>query len=159
MVRSQRQPVSLSTTISYHGEESVMSLEAIWQVTGFVVRGQQRGRQIGYPTANLQQLAHVAVPPDGVYAGYASEASGRLYRYPAAVSVGTNTTFQAAERTVEAYLLDFEGDLYGKLLTVELVQRLRSMITFDGVDELIATIEGDVRDTRVVLGDNALSGG
>lgn len=136
-----------------------MSHKVIWQVTGVVTHGLQRGRQIGYPTANLDVPIGVSLPPDGVYAGYASESSGRLSRCPAAVSVGTNTTFQAAERTVEAYLLDFEGDLYGRLMTVELVHRLRLMMTFDGVDELIAAIEADVRGTRAVLGDNALSGG
>lgn len=79
-----------------------MSRETIWQITGFVVHGQQRGRLIGYPTANLQVPDGVSVPADGVYAGYATEDSGTLHRHPAAVSVGTNTTFQATERTIEA---------------------------------------------------------
>jgi riboflavin kinase/FMN adenylyltransferase len=125
------------------------------RVDGVVVRGERRGRELGYPTANVESPAWTAIPADGVYAGHlvlrdSTGASGP--RHPAAVSVGTNPTFQGSRRTVEAYLLDFTGDLYGEHVGVEFVQRLRPMAAFAGVDELVEAMARDVADTRRILG-------
>src|SRR4051794_229085 len=100
------------------------------RVDGVVVRGDRRGRAMGYPTANVETPPFTAVPSDGVYAGRlvrrgSSGASGKAH--PAAISVGTNPTFQGTRRTVEAFLLDFDGDLYGEHVGVEFVDRLRGM--------------------------------
>jgi riboflavin kinase/FMN adenylyltransferase len=124
------------------------------RVDGVVVRGDRRGRELGYPTANVETPPYTAIPADGVYAGHLvlrdpSGASGR--RHPAAVSVGTNPTFQGTRRTVEAYLLDFDGDLYGEHVGVEFAHRLRPMAAFDGVEELVAAMAGDVDRTRQLL--------
>ena len=125
------------------------------RVDGVVVRGERRGRELGYPTANVETAPFTAIPADGVYAGYlVSRAAGGAgtERLPAAVSVGTNPTFQGTRRTVEAYVLDFAGDLYGEHVGVEFVERLRGMESFPDVDALLAAMARDVRDTRGVLG-------
>ena len=98
---------------------------------------------------------YTAIPADGVYAGHlvlrdASGASGP--RHPAAISVGTNPTFQGSRRTVEAFVLDFDGDLYGEHVGVEFVSRLRPMAAFAGVEQLVEAMAADVERTRQVLG-------
>jgi riboflavin kinase/FMN adenylyltransferase len=125
-------------------------------VDGVVVRGDRRGRELGYPTANVETPPYTAIPADGVYAGPlvlrdATGASGP--RHPAAISVGTNPTFQGTRRTVEAFLLDFDGDLYGEHVGVEFAHRLRPMTAFGGVDELVAAMAADVERTRQLLED------
>ncbi|MEJ3744022.1 bifunctional riboflavin kinase/FAD synthetase [Actinomycetes bacterium KLBMP 9797] len=120
------------------------------RVEGFVVRGDRRGRQLGFPTANLLLTSpYPAVPADGVYAGWAIRGGERL---PAAVSVGTNPTFDGTERRVEAYILDFDDDLYGERMGVEFVARQRGQVKFDGVEPLIAQMKEDVAQIRAVLG-------
>jgi riboflavin kinase/FMN adenylyltransferase len=126
------------------------------RVDGVVVRGDRRGRELGYPTANVETPPYTAIPADGVYAGHlvlrdATGASGP--RHPAAISVGTNPTFQGTRRTVEAFLLDFDGDLYGEHVGVEFAHRLRPMTAFGGVDELVAAMAADVERTRQLLKD------
>jgi riboflavin kinase/FMN adenylyltransferase len=111
------------------------------EVEGVVVRGDGRGRALGFPTANLEVPGGLLVPPDGVYAG---AALGRR----AAVSIGTNPHFGGVERRVEAHLLDFDEDLYGQRLVVELWQPLREQATFASLDELVAAIGHDVDRTR-----------
>jgi riboflavin kinase / FMN adenylyltransferase len=115
------------------------------RVEGIVVRGDARGRTIGYPTANLATTPHAAIPADGVYAGHTVR-GGR--RYQAAISIGTNPTFEGRERRVEAHLLDFDEDIYGEYLAVEFTGRLRGMVRFDSVDELIDQMKKDVDQTR-----------
>ena len=121
------------------------------RVEGVVVRGDERGRTLGYPTANLRAREHTAVPADGVYAAWLCRAGARL---PAAVSVGTNPTFEGRERRVEAYVLDFDGDLYGETLALDFVALLRAADTmrFDSVEALVSQIGRDVANTRELLG-------
>ena len=127
------------------------------RVEGPVVRGDARGKQLGYPTANLDVLDGMAVPGDGVYAGYLvrfaqqgqSRRSGE--RMPAAISVGTNPTFDGTERRVEAYVLDADIDLYGEHVAVEFTHRLRGMVRFDGIEPLVEQMGEDVRRTRELL--------
>jgi riboflavin kinase/FMN adenylyltransferase len=111
------------------------------EVEGIVVRGDGRGRELGFPTANLDVPPDLLVPPDGVYAGWAADRR-------AAVSIGTNPHFDGVERRVEAHLLDFDGDLYGERLVVELWSRLREQRRFDSLEELVAAIGDDVERTR-----------
>jgi riboflavin kinase / FMN adenylyltransferase len=126
------------------------------RVDGVVVRGDRRGRELGYPTANVESPPFTAVPADGVYAGHLvtrdPRSSASRERLPAAISVGTNPTFQGSRRTVEAYVLDWDGDLYGEHVGVEFAQRLRPMAAFPDVDALLAAMDKDVADTRQVLG-------
>jgi riboflavin kinase/FMN adenylyltransferase len=111
------------------------------EVEGIVVRGDGRGRELGFPTANLDVPEGLLVPPDGVYAGWARDRR-------AAVSIGTNPHFDGVERRVEAHLLDFDGDLYGERLVVELWAPLREQRRFDSLEELVAAIGDDVERTR-----------
>jgi riboflavin kinase/FMN adenylyltransferase len=120
-------------------------------VEGPVVRGDARGRELGYPTANLALDPGIAVPADGVYAGWLLRDNGEGSRLPAAISVGTNPTFDGTERRVEAYVLDAELDLYDEPVAVEFVARLRGMVRFDGIDPLVEAMARDVEDTRVAL--------
>ena len=126
------------------------------RVDGVVVRGDQRGRDLGYPTANVETPPFTAIPADGVYAGHLVTRNPRSgatrERFPAAISVGTNPTFRGSRRTVEAFVLDFDGDLYGEHVGVEFVQRLRPMASFPDVDGLLAAMAQDVTDTRRILG-------
>ena len=111
------------------------------EVEGIVVRGDGRGRELGFPTANLDVPAQLLVPPDGVYAGWTRDRH-------AAVSIGTNPHFDGVERRVEAHLLDFDDDLYGERLVVELWLPLREQRRFDSLEELVAAIDADVERTR-----------
>ena len=123
-----------------------------YAVRGTVVRGDQRGRELGFPTANVPTDGLTAVPADGVYAG-------RLRRldtgetYPAAISVGTNPTFDGfRERRVESYVLDrVDLDLYGVEVEVSFVERLRGMVAFESVDRLVAQMNDDVDRAREIL--------
>ena len=118
------------------------------RLEGIVIRGDQRGRQLGFPTANLLTAQYAAIPADGVYAAWLTRGTRRL---PAAVSIGTNPTFSGLQRRVEAYILDFDGDLYGERVALEFVARLREMRTYQGIDPLISQIREDVAQTRQVL--------
>ncbi len=111
------------------------------EVEGTVVVGDERGGTLGFPTANLAVEAQLLVPAYGIYAGAALGA-------PAAVSIGTNPHYGGRERKIEAFLLDFEGDLYGQRLVVELWQRLRDERAFDSEQALIDQIALDVEATR-----------
>jgi riboflavin kinase / FMN adenylyltransferase len=111
------------------------------EVEGIVVRGDGRGRELGFPTANLDVPEGLLVPPDGVYAGWTLD-------HRAAVSIGTNPHFDGVERRVEGHLLDFEGDLYGQRLVVELWRSIREQRRFDSLEELVAAIGDDVERTR-----------
>jgi riboflavin kinase / FMN adenylyltransferase len=127
------------------------------RVDGFVERGDQRGRDLGYPTANLHPEPWAAIPADGVYAGRVVrlDERGRTVDGPAlgaaAISVGTNPTFDVRQRRVEAYVLDFAGDLYGASIGVEFTARLRGMEKFDDVDALVRQMDEDVRLTRELM--------
>lgn len=121
------------------------------RVHGIVVRGDRRGREIGFPTANLEPLPWSAVPADGIYAGRLARGTELL---PAAISIGTNPTFQGNERRVEAYVLDFEGDLYGEHVGLAFTARLRDTLRFDDVEGLVAQMHRDVERTREVLGSH-----
>jgi riboflavin kinase / FMN adenylyltransferase len=118
------------------------------RVEGIVVRGDQRGRSLGYPTANLSTPRHAAIPADGVYA---CRFVHRRRELGAAVSIGTNPTFSGRERRVEAYVLDLQEDFYGERVALDFVERLRGMCRFDTPEELVAQIDDDVVRTRKVL--------
>jgi riboflavin kinase/FMN adenylyltransferase len=126
-------------------------------VRGEVVKGDQRGRELGYPTANVPTRGMLAAPADGVYAGWLrrfDEPGTALL--PAAISVGTNPTFDGRERRVEAHVLDRDDlELYGVQVEVFFVARIRGMLRFDSVDELIEAMRSDVAATREVLGPAA----
>jgi riboflavin kinase/FMN adenylyltransferase len=127
-------------------EEAASILLRPHRVTGTVVHGDHRGRELGYPTANLDLVEHAAVPADGVYAGWLVRSGERL---PAAVSVGTNPTFDGTERRVEAYVIDRDDlDLYGEEVAVEVGTRLRPTLRFDSVDALVAQMALDVEQAR-----------
>jgi riboflavin kinase/FMN adenylyltransferase len=117
------------------------------RVEGPVVEGDKRGRELGYPTANLEPPPGVAVPDDGVYAGWLTRADGS--RLPAAISIGTNPTFGGTTRRVEAYVLDRDDlELYGEHVAIDFLARLRDTVTFDGVEPLLAQMAEDVDRAR-----------
>jgi riboflavin kinase/FMN adenylyltransferase len=111
------------------------------ELDGVVVAGDQRGGTLGYPTANLRVEPDLLVPAYGIYAGATLD-------HRAAISIGTNPHYGGTERRIEPYLLDFEGDLYGKRLLVELWERLRDERVFDSEQALIDQIAADVESTR-----------
>ncbi|MFK4227645.1 bifunctional riboflavin kinase/FAD synthetase [Streptomyces sp. NPDC019890] len=120
------------------------------RVEGVVVRGAQRGRELGYPTANVETLPHTAIPADGVYAGWLT-ANGE--RMPAAISVGTNPQFDGTERTVEAYAIDRVGlDLYGLHVAVDFLAYVRGQEKFESIEALLDAIAADVKKCRELTG-------
>jgi riboflavin kinase/FMN adenylyltransferase len=141
-------------------ETAAAALGRPHRVTGVVVRGHQRGRALGFPTANLETPPHTAIPADGIYAGWlsllgiADSGSEGLVeqRWPAAISVGTNPTFGEGERTVEAYALDRDDlDLYGAHVAADFTRRLRGTVKFDSVDALVDQMRHDVDEARDIL--------
>ena len=126
------------------------------RLRGVVVRGLRRGRELGFPTANLEAATAGVVPPDGVYAGWlvrgsSAEVGGQ--RLPAAISIGTNPTFDdVPQRTVEAHVLGrADLNLYGEEVGIELIERLRPMLAFDGLDPLLVQMRADIEDTARIL--------
>lgn len=138
------------------------------RLTGEVINGQGRGgAQLGFPTANLDLSEGTAVPVDGVYAAWFAVTDGPVrtgsdpdgdmllgVKYPAAVSVGTNSTFDATERTVEAHVIGRSADLYGLTGHLDFVGFIRGMVKFDNVDDLIDQMNADVRTAMELLGEN-----
>ncbi|MBN3931002.1 bifunctional riboflavin kinase/FAD synthetase [Streptomyces verrucosisporus] len=120
------------------------------RVEGVVVRGAQRGREMGYPTANIETLPHTAIPADGVYAGWLVVEGEPM---PAAISVGTNPQFEGTERTVEAYAIDrVDLDLYGLHVAVDFLAYIRGQERFDTLGELLERMAEDVRVAKELLG-------
>jgi riboflavin kinase / FMN adenylyltransferase len=126
------------------------------RVEGEVVTGERRGRDLGYPTANLATTERAAIPADGVYAGLliTDPYTADRKSLPAAISVGTNPTFGTEQRRVEAYALDLPGDtdLYGQQVAVDFVARIRGQQAFGSADALTARMAVDVQRTRQLLG-------
>jgi riboflavin kinase / FMN adenylyltransferase len=127
-----------------------------------VVRGDGRGKVMGFPTANVAPPMHAAIPADGVYAAWFTvlghgPVMGTVIpgeRYQAAVSVGTNPTFSGRTRTVEAFVLDTTADLYGQHVAVDFVARIRSQEKFDSVEDLVAEMGVDTERARTILRDS-----
>ncbi len=126
------------------------------RVSGEVVHGDHRGRELGYPTANLCQGPSGLVPADGVYAGWLIRSTlpdrDLDHTLPAAISIGTNPTFAGTQRRVEAYVLDrTDLELYGEIVAVEFIERLRATEKFDSIEDLLVQIADDVEHCRSVL--------
>lgn len=131
-----------------------MSASPLGTIVGVVVPGDGRGRELGFPTANLA-LDHGELPADGIYAAWA-RIDDDVTPWAASVSVGANPTFDGdRERRVEVHLHDVGLDLYGRRLAVTLVARLRPTLRFDGVDALIAQTADDIVRCRVLLAGRA----
>lgn len=138
------------------------ALGHLHRMVGVVVHGDHRGRELGYPTANLARDAEGLIPADGVYAGWltvltADDATPQdptpPVRMPAAISVGTNPTFDGRARRVEGYVLDRDDlELYGAIVAIDFVERLRPTERFDHVDALVVQMHKDVEAARAVLG-------
>ncbi len=122
-----------------------------FRLSGAVVKGDMRGRELGFPTANLSLPPDIILPGDGIYATWAV-INGQ--RHPAATSIGTRPTFGLTERLVEVYVLDFDADLYDQTIGVEFVAKLRDQETFPDVEALVQQVNQDVADARTALARN-----
>ncbi len=126
--------------------------DQVFRFQGEVVRGDQRGREMGFPTANVAVGPDMAVPADGVYAGWVTRLDIDSPRWPAAISVGTNPTFDGVERRVEAYVLDRDDlELYGVEIAIDFYLRLRGQVKYEGMESLIKQMRHDVEDIRQLL--------
>lgn len=130
-------------------EDAAGCLGRPYRLPGRVIKGQQRGQSIGFPTANLAVWKEQLLPGNGVYAGYAW-VDGR--RYSAATNVGTRPTVDGQSLSVEAHLLDYEGDLYGREIALDFISRLRPEQKFNGLEALVAQITADVAEVRQRVG-------
>ncbi len=126
--------------------------DQVFRFSGVVVRGDQRGRELGFPTANVAVEPGVAVPADGVYAGWVTRLDIPSPRWPAAISVGSNPTFDGVERRVEAYVLDrTDLELYGVEIAIDFYARLRGQVKYAGLQPLIDQMHHDVDQVRHLL--------
>jgi riboflavin kinase/FMN adenylyltransferase len=121
------------------------------EVRGLVAHGDARGRELGFPTANVSVPGDILLPADGIYAGWYERPDGSVH--PAAISLGRRPTFyeEAHASLLEAHLLDFEGDLYGEPAKVRFVARLRGEVKYDGVEALVEQIRRDCDEARAIL--------
>jgi riboflavin kinase / FMN adenylyltransferase len=128
-----------------------------YEVRGVVALGDKRGRELGFPTANVSVPGDILLPADGIYAGWFERPGGSVY--PSAISLGRRPTFyvEAHVSLLEAHLLDFEGDLYDEHVKVRFVARLRDEERFDSVEALVEQIGRDVGRARDVLRDDGPS--
>ena len=131
-------------------EDAALVLSRPWEIEGMVTQGHQRGREIGCPTANID-LGELVCPADGVYAGIAQLESGETFM--AAISIGTNPTFEDGKSSFEVHLLDYQGVIgaYDWCLRVDLRHRLRGQVVYDTIDELVKAIDGDLHRVRSLL--------
>jgi riboflavin kinase/FMN adenylyltransferase len=129
-------------------EEALPMLGRPYRIRGVVVRGAGRGRQIGFPTANVAHI-DTLVPGEGIYAGVAWAKDSR---WAAALSIGPNPTFDEPGLKVEAYLVGFDGDLYDQPIEIDFLTRLRDIVRYDSVAELVEQIDHDVGATLAVVG-------
>jgi riboflavin kinase/FMN adenylyltransferase len=165
-VRSAGGEVYSSTEIRGHLREgrvrdAARLLGRLWEIEGEVLHGDERGRQIGFPTANVDPGAYVE-PAYGVYAVWAGIPDGeRVDWRPAVVNIGRRPTFKAADAgiTVEVHIFDYSGDLYGRMLRVALVEFIRPEMKFDGLDAIKAQIAKDCETARDILGAAAVPAG
>jgi riboflavin kinase/FMN adenylyltransferase len=129
-------------------DKAALVLGRFPRLEGIVVHGDHRGRELGYPTANLETPVQMSVPEDGIYAGYLVRSKTNEV-LPAAISIGTNPTFDGTEKRVEAYALDrTDLDLYGEHVSFDFVKQLRKTVKFASVDELVSQMARDVEETR-----------
>jgi riboflavin kinase / FMN adenylyltransferase len=129
-------------------DKAALVLGRFPRLEGIVVHGDHRGRELGYPTANLETPHQMSVPEDGIYAGYLVRTKTKEV-LPAAISIGTNPTFDGKEKRVEAYALDrTDLDLYGEQVSFDFVKQLRKTVKYDSVDELVSQMARDVEETR-----------
>jgi riboflavin kinase / FMN adenylyltransferase len=124
-------------------------LGRFYSIEGDVIGGKKVGRQLGYPTANIA-AANELIPPDGVYAVF-SRVGDKIHQ--GAASIGTRPTFDDVERTIEVFLLDFDGDIYSEHLEIGFVKRIRDQITFPGPDELVGQIKADIVSIKQTLNE------
>ena len=160
LLENNGQPVRSTVVRQAIAEGKVSRLRSLlgrrFTLDGRIGRGAGRGRELGFPTANLETAPDRAMPADGIYATWALFGG---QRHMAATSIGTRPTFEETDRTVEAFLLDFDGDLYGHDLRLEFVRRLRDEIGYDSVDALREQIAKDVDETRTTLATDIRSAG
>ena len=134
--------------------EAAQVLRRPHRVEGVVVHGDHRGRELGYPTANLEPVPYPAIPADGVYAGWlVRNPQGDEVALAAAISIGTNPTFDGIGRRVEAFAIDGKDlDLYGERVAVDFAERLRPTVRFDGIEPLLVQMAQDVVRARAITG-------
>jgi riboflavin kinase/FMN adenylyltransferase len=150
-VEYQGQPISSSRIRHVLARGDVDSacrmLTQPYRIRGLVIHGAGRGAKLGYPTANLDQI-DTLLPAQGIYAGSAPVDG---VRWPAAISIGPNPTFDDGRLKVEVFLIGFQGDLYDRPLEVEFLSRLRDVIRFDRVESLLAQMRRDVAAARALV--------
>ena len=145
------QIISSSRTRQYLADGRVEEVAAMltepYRVHGMVVHGANRGASLGFPTANVDMVPTL-LPKEGIYAGRGYIEGQPV---PAAISLGPNPTFDEGNRKLEVFLLDFDGDLYGQLVEVDFLARLRDVERYDSVDDLLAQMHRDVENTRQIV--------
>jgi len=130
-----------------------------FRLSGVVERGFARGRELGYPTANLMVVGELIVPASGIYAGYVHIRNGLQGPFQGLIYIGTSPTFEPRDRTVEAHILDFDADLYARTIEIEFIERIRGDEQFETVEALLEQIRRDEQRAREIFGECAPESG
>ena len=132
-----------------HCESAAIMLGRNYSISGVIIEGDRRGRELGFPTANIQPDSTITVPGNGIYATIV-EINGKSHK--AATSIGVRPTFETSGvRTIETFILDYDGDLYGQQMQIEFISRTRSEIAFESTEKLITQMNKDVDEVRKIL--------
>ena len=132
-----------------HCESAAIMLGRNYSISGVIIEGDRRGRELGFPTANIQPDSTITVPGNGIYATIV-EINGKSHK--AATSIGVRPTFETSGvRTIETFILDYDGDLYGQQMQIEFISRTRSEIAFESTEKLIIQMKKDVDEVRKIL--------
>ena len=138
-----------NAVIKGHCESAAVMLGRNYSISGVIVEGDRRGRELGFPTANIQPDSTITIPGNGIYATIV-EINGKSHK--AATSIGVRPTFETSGvRTIEAFLLDYSGDLYGQQMEIQFISRTRSEIAFESTEKLIIQMNKDVDEVRKIL--------
>ena len=119
-----------------------------FKISGIVIHGEERGRKLGYPTANLKVSPKIVTPENGIYATFAYINNKK---FMSATSIGTNPTFKGANKTIETYILNFDNDIYDQTINIEFIKKLRDEIKFSSVEKLVNQMDTDIIKTEKIL--------
>lgn len=119
-----------------------------FKISGIVIHGEERGRKLGYPTANLKVSPKIVTPENGIYATFAYINNKK---FMSATSIGTNPTFKGDNKTIETYILDFDNDIYDQTINIEFIKKLRNEIKFSSIEKLVNQMDADIIKTKKIL--------
>jgi len=156
LVKNNDEVISSTVIRKYYSKGDIKRIKQLLgrdpYLKGKVISGKGRGKKLGIPTVNIGASENLVMPKDGVYLGIVSEKEGLIEKMPAVINIGDNPTFKDKIKRVESHIIDYEGDLYKKIIKVEFLERLREEIKFESIEDLKVQLEKDLRKARIYFG-------